>query len=285
VCLTRDHNSGLVEKAGREGFQQNQAYRQLKAILESIFVQLAADFFRKESEGAKPYLERKKELERLEYARRRREQLVTSRKRELSTKLEVFFQRTGQGVPEAEVGEMRRQVVRRMEAAARLPSPDQASAALLSIEREALAKLAEIRDGYRVPKPRGIGLSRPLTRDWEAYEEAMERLESKVFGPASSEIAETLGRVAAEASVLLDQRKRVQELLEQLADTSKQSVQAREKEVRESVEKTSRVALRTASDSVAEMRKVVAEVESDFRGKTCLAFPHKPLSPSGIDWN
>jgi signal transduction histidine kinase len=277
VCLTRDHNSGLVEKAGREGFQQNQAYRQLKAILESIFIQLAADFFREKSESAKPYWERKKELERLAYARRRREQFAASRKREFATKLETFFQQTATGMPEAQVGEMRRQVVRRMEAAARLPSPDQASAALLSVEREALAKLAEIRDSYRVPKPRGIGLSRSLTRDWEAYEEAMERLENEVFGPASREIAETLGRIAVEASVLLDQRKRVQELLEQFADTSKQSVQDREKEVRESVEKTSRVALRTASDSVAEMRKVIAEVEADFQREDLSGLPAQEI--------
>ena len=273
VCLTRELNSGLIEKAGREGFQQNQAYRQLKAILESVFVQLAADFFRKDSEGARPYLERKTELKRLEYARRRREQLVTSRKRELSTKLESFFQRTGQGVPEAEVGEMRRQVARRMGAAARLPSPDQASAALLRAERDALTKLAEIRDGYRVPKPRGVGLSRQLGLDWEAYMETQERLDHEVFGPASGEIAATLGRFAAEARLLVDQRKRVHDILKQIGDTSKQAVHAREKEVKESVEKTSRAALRTASDSVDEMRKVVAEVESDFQREDLTDLP------------
>ncbi len=277
VCLTRESNSGLVEKAGREGFQQNRAYWQLKAILESFFIQLAADFFRKDSDGSKAYWERKKELKRLEYARRRREQLANNKKRELSTKLEVFFQRTGQGMPDAEVSEMRRQIVRRMEAAARLPSPDQASAELLNIEREALSKLAEIRDGYRVPKPRGIGLSRQLTRDWEAYEEVSEQLEQNVFFPASSEIAETLGRVAAEARVLVDQRKRVQDILEQIAESSKQSVRAREKEVKESVERTSRAALRTASDSVAEMRKVVAEVESDFQREDLSNLPVKAV--------
>lgn len=40
----REH-SGLVEKAGREGFIENKAYRQLQAILKNFFVQLAADFF------------------------------------------------------------------------------------------------------------------------------------------------------------------------------------------------------------------------------------------------
>jgi C4-dicarboxylate-specific signal transduction histidine kinase len=165
-----------------------------------------------------------------------------------------------------------------MEAAARLPSPDHASAALLSAERDALTKLAEIRDGYRVPKPRGVGLSRQLGRDWEAYTETQERLEREVFNPASAEIAATLGRFATEARLLVDQRKRVHAILQQIGDTSKQSVQTREKEVKESVEKTSRAALRTASDSVAEMRKVVAEVESDFQREDLT-----DLSPQAVE--
>ena len=46
VGVTRADNSGLKEKAGREGFQDNRAYRQFRDILEQMLIQLAADFFR-----------------------------------------------------------------------------------------------------------------------------------------------------------------------------------------------------------------------------------------------
>ena len=46
VKLTREHNGLLREKAGREGFQQDKTYRQLKDILENLFLQIAADFLR-----------------------------------------------------------------------------------------------------------------------------------------------------------------------------------------------------------------------------------------------
>lgn len=46
----REH-SGLVEKAGREGFIENKAYRQLQANFKNFFVQLAADFSAKKQNG------------------------------------------------------------------------------------------------------------------------------------------------------------------------------------------------------------------------------------------
>ena len=47
-------NQNLVEKAGREGFRENRAYRQFRSILENFLVQVAAEFFRVEgSEGSK----------------------------------------------------------------------------------------------------------------------------------------------------------------------------------------------------------------------------------------
>ena len=51
VEITRKWNSGLAEKAGREGFQTNKAYRQFTELLENFFVQLAADFFRETAQS------------------------------------------------------------------------------------------------------------------------------------------------------------------------------------------------------------------------------------------
>ncbi len=45
VVLTRKANANLVEKAGREGWQQNKAFRQLKDILVNLLLNLAAEFF------------------------------------------------------------------------------------------------------------------------------------------------------------------------------------------------------------------------------------------------
>lgn len=278
VCLTREDNQGLAEKAGREGFQHNLAYRQLKAIVGNLFIQLAADFFREGSDKWHQFSTRKSELTRIEEARRRRERLVSVKKGELTSALETFFRQSDQGLPETQVSEVRQQFTCRMQAAARLRSPNQAAAALLNAERDAMVRLDEIRKSHRVAKPRGVGLPRQLQRDWEAYLATQERLERDVFEPASREVASTLGRFAKEAKLLVDQRKRVQDLLRRMAESATASVQENFKGVKEAAAKTSQVVLRAASDSVAEMSKAIAEVEADFQREDLSA-----LSPQGIE--
>lgn len=67
VNISRNNNYNLVEKAGREGFIENKAYRQIQDILKNFFVQLAADFFRENSPGVYTefWLNLRKERERL----------------------------------------------------------------------------------------------------------------------------------------------------------------------------------------------------------------------------
>src|ERR1700722_7748059 len=57
VGLTHYDNPNLVEKAGREGFRQNKAYRQLMALLEELFRRLALDFFRERARISTDFLE------------------------------------------------------------------------------------------------------------------------------------------------------------------------------------------------------------------------------------
>ena len=45
IEIADSQHSKLIEKAGREGFIENKAYRQLQSILKNFFWQLAADFF------------------------------------------------------------------------------------------------------------------------------------------------------------------------------------------------------------------------------------------------
>lgn len=107
VCLTREENGQLKEKAGREGFQKDKAYRQLKEILENLFIQLAADFFRKEAYLGDYFRETKDDLIRIDKARNKREKQVGTKRKKLAEALDSFFQDTSQKLPEAEIDTLR----------------------------------------------------------------------------------------------------------------------------------------------------------------------------------
>ncbi|GAB4116640.1 MAG: ATP-binding protein [Wenzhouxiangellaceae bacterium] len=267
VKLTRKDNGLLKEKAGREGFQQDKSYRQLKNILENLFLQLAADFFRESGDFSEFYSEQRSELERLEMARRRREKQVSTKRKNMAASLEGFFDRVSAGLPETELGSLRKTITSRMDAAAKKKDPDEASSALLDAEKEANRKLSEIRESYRLSKPRGVGLSKHLQRDWNAYMAEIERLEKEVFDPFSTEVAQTLGEVAKEAKLYVDQRKRLGELIKQQAESGKKAVTEEAGQVRNSANDTRSSALRFAREAIREMQETISGVEADFAQK------------------
>ncbi|WP_298268297.1 ATP-binding protein [Geobacter sp.] len=264
VCLTREENSRLQEKAGREGFQKDKVYRQLKDILEHLFVQLAADFFRKDADFGDYFRERKTELDRLENARRKRDKQVGTKRKNLTAALDSFFQSTSQKIPEAEVDSLRLQVHARMKSASKMDNPDEAAEELLEAENEANRRLAEIRRSYQIAKPRGVGLTKQLERDWAAYQREQERLETELFSPFSKEVAETLGIMAEEARIYIDQRRRLKSLIDQVAKNRETEVKSEAGLLEKAATDTRRVAIDTARNAIQEFRNIVKKVEIDF---------------------
>lgn len=267
IKLSRAQNGDLKEKAGREGFQQDKAYKQLKSILENIFIQLAADFFREGAERGEYFEIRKKELEKLELARRKREKQVSTKRKNLSVELDGFFQRTQQGLPNLEIESIRNHVKHRMDSATKIADPDEAAIALLDAEKEANRRLSELQESYRIAKPRGVGLSRQLQRDWEAYTTETQRMENEVFRPFAEDITQQLGNIATQARIYIDQRKRLESLIKELAANEKKSVKSEAGKLSNTAEDTRKAATKVARDAMHELTNTIAKVEAEFASK------------------
>ena len=263
VCLTKQNNTALREKAGREGFQKNKAYRQLRSLLENLFIQLAADFFRKDAPLGGYFHERKDELDRLERARRKREQQTTSKRNKLTEALDLFFSKT-QGIPESEIEALRQHVWNRMKIASKMSDTDGAAAELLDAELEANQKLTEIRAAYSIARPRGVGLTKRLVRDWEAYQMEQARLESEVFTPFVKKIGETLGSLAAQAKIRIDQRRRLQDLVQNIADKQNALMRSEITALQETTGGTRRAAVNAARSALKELRHAIEEIKENL---------------------
>ncbi len=264
VCLTKQSNATLREKAGREGFQKNKAYRQFKSVLENLFIQLAADFFRKEAPLGGYFQERKDELNRLELARRKREKQTTTKRNKLTKALDVFFSKTQEAIPKAEIAALRQHVQNRMKIASEMNDPDDASVELLDAEREANVKLAELRATYTVARPRGVGLTKKLAREWEAYQMEHARLEEEVFTPFVKEVGEILSSMAAQAKIYIDQRRRLQELIQNVANKQNALMRTEATALQKTTGDTRRSAVNTARSALKELRDAIEEVKEDL---------------------
>jgi hypothetical protein len=93
-------NPNLTEKAGREGFIQNTAYRQFRSILQNFFEQIAKDFFREGGEYTGIYEGRRTELRRQETIRREREKTAKAARNQFAIALNDAFEKVQTRIPE-----------------------------------------------------------------------------------------------------------------------------------------------------------------------------------------
>jgi len=264
VEIDQDHNSMLKEKAGREGFIENKAYRQLKTILMNFFLQIAADYFRVEGTYGERYKQYKAELNRIELARRKREQLVSIKKKTLSQELKEFFLRYDAGKPQEEALKLTEDISKRLETATQNPDLKAAAAAFLEIEYDARQRLNQLQEQYRVTKPRGVALGKSLQKEWTDYLETNSDLQEKVFAPAVALIEDVVSKEAEKARLELNRRLRIENALNQLSAEARRVTKTEATETRETLAKKEKEVKEATSNSIAELEKVLSLVLAEF---------------------
>jgi C4-dicarboxylate-specific signal transduction histidine kinase len=255
VEISQQVNPQLSEKAGREGFRENKAYREFRAILMNFFVQIAADFFREGSASAERYIERKAELDRVEQARRQREKQLTTRRATFNRQLQSYFKDVESGKPEEEVSLLVQSLEAQVRSATKIKDRDEASRSLISVEAAAIRSLEELRRRYRVARPNGVGLSKQLRRDWESSVVETRRLEDETFLPARNRIAQIVGDLAAKAKLDVSLRLRLERsITEQIVETQKRAAVER---------KDTKVALEVVNTEVNSItRQIVHDLDN-----------------------
>ena len=202
-----DHagNRSLVEKAGREGFRENKAYRQLRSILMNFFLQTAGDFFREEGKFADMHVEKKDELNRNEIIRRKQKKQARGKKSQFQKDLRQAFTSIDELEPAARAEGILRTVRRNARKVLASNSPKRNKAwALMRSERQAREQLHGLQKELVVTKPRGVGFSRKLMNEWSSYQAQLKQLNLEVFGPTEKEIEAFISNIAQDARVPLD---------------------------------------------------------------------------------
>jgi signal transduction histidine kinase len=278
VMLTRDSNSNLQEKAGREGFQLNEAYRNLRDILMSLLIQLAAEFFRKGGANTELFEQTQSEVRRRSEALERQQKRASTKRKHFQNALGAFNEGIMSRLPETEIANLRKLTHSRMEAASQVPDQDRAASALIRAEQEAITSLHALRNTYTRRRPAGVALTRELSRDWAGYQLEKSRLDAEVFGPFEKEIAATLGQVAHQARLYIDQRKRLEERIKSLADERKRELAEASKQANATAVETTKTVFNITEKARAALDQTILHIQVDLN-RTDLA----TLDPESID--
>lgn len=164
IEIDSQRNRGLQEKAGREGFRENKAYRDFRDILKSFLTQLAANFFSSNSESSSEW--------RLERQRIKDDSLLRKERAENEKRdRERFAHLVNERMNYIESGHFQEDLQRLLAGADRhLTEHDSKGKAslVLEIERDAFKEISDIREKFTLERPLGIALTTEIERDWKS---------------------------------------------------------------------------------------------------------------------
>ena len=145
-----------------------------------------------------------------------------------------------------------------------LETPDQAANLLIRSENIANNELEKLRSDYSLTRPKGVGLTKQLDRDWKAYLSERERLEKDYFTSTAKQISEIIGASAKQARIYVDQRKRLEVLIKQTSEKSLKKVQSKANETKTSLKNTEQNVQDLVKNSLVEIQDLIKQIEIDF---------------------
>jgi signal transduction histidine kinase len=284
VLLSRDQNSELKEKAGREGFQQNEAYRHLRDILTNLLIQLAAEFFRPGGSNTALFEQTQSEVRRRSAALERQQKRSLTKRKNFANALTTFHHEVNTGLPDAAISNLRKLTQSRMKAASEILDQDKAATALIRAEQEALGQLTALRTKYTQKRPAGVALTKELARDWDGYVIERTRLEEQVFGPFEQEVSRTLGSVAQQARVYIDQRKRLEERIKALANERKRELEEASRQVNATASDTRQTVLNISEKARLALDQTIRNIQADLNRTDLSILPPEQIEEMRRRW-
>ena len=264
VKINNEGNWRLTEKAGREGFRENKAYRQFKSILKNFLLQITADFFRGEGVHGRRFEEHRALLDKMEMDRRRRQRLVSERKQKFSEDLRWFFDQMSKDTPQEKAKELSTRITEKLKQTLSIPDAQQAAQEMIRLEQNAYAGLREIESQYRIARPR-MALNKEMQREWENYIYAFSDLAESVFRPARAAIEELVGKQAEAARLNISRELRVEAALDELAKQARKKARDSGTNVKQEAESVAERIRGVASECLSDVEAELRDVVSDFQ--------------------
>lgn len=247
IELTKNKNVNLQEKAGREGFIENKAYKQIRSILENFFIQLAIDFFNEKGALSTTFLENKAHRNKEYELLKKREKLKTAKKSEFEKSINGFFDRADLD----HWGSSLKYLIETTER--KIHSFDSNNSSMEEYLYDLQASINQefqlLEESLNVSKPNGIGLGKDLQKLWDRYQVEKNRIATQIIAPAKNKIEVLVSDFEKANGDPQGFRRR----LEQTLKTQKDYQQAKISE-----------ALRTANNSLSELENWIrAEIKNN----------------------
>ena len=267
IEIADGQHSKLIEKAGREGFIENKAYRQLQSILKNFFWQLAADFFNEKGNTPQSefYNARKSEINSYYQALERRDKLAKGKKDKFIKDLERFFICLSEHKYEIDCDAIITQFRNELSALIYMKDSDAVSQRLIDSEIRTRQALTDYRKRVSINPPKGFALSKSMRVDFDSYLEEFKILDETVFRPNFEKIDNLIDEFTERLKLEINKRKRLEQAVDLISKEALSTNKQKKEETNDVVGRVSKKIKDLTNDLILDLDNQIREVKDQFK--------------------
>ena len=264
IDISRERNSALREKAGREGFAMNPAYRQFREMLINLFYQVAMHYFREGGAQSEFFIAKREENDRLEEARRKAAASRRARKVKVARDLDEFESALSAGALELRINEIVLQAEAALASAVARPDTSSAAAAVAQVEDRARTELDNAERSLKVDRPRGVSLSQPVQQRYAQYEDERARLLQHTVAPARLHIDQLIESAVAEHHLAVARQLRLETAVRSSGQLARSTTSSSRQALNRSADHAREEALSLGRRHFAAVQNAIARVDAEL---------------------
>lgn len=272
IDITRKYNHALTEKAGREGFMSNLAYREFRKTLMDFLFQLAQKYFLENGDYADDWKQEKDALNKEYKLLEKRKKQISGKTKFLKSALESYFKKLEKYPNENSIttcklyedlekvlSEIRTKIIYLTE----YGNIEDIAEEIIALEANAYNELKKINNEYIIVKPNGVGLTKNLERDWLSYQKTHDEIVIPKIKEAEKNLINIVGTIAKNAKVHLNARIRLEKSLNTFRENGKKKVSAEENNAFKVKKSTDEF----INNIKKQNKKILADLETKFNEK------------------
>ncbi len=268
IAITHEENHTLNEKAGREGFRQNQAYRDFRAVLINLFERLAKEFFREDAPQSEAYWEQRQQITAEAALLAKQRKKAEERRKSFGKQLDAFFETYETRKYDLYVEEIQQQTDEKLKRLLTVEDDGDFALGARQLEASLQVRLQKFEMDITITKPRGLSLSKKLEKDWAAYQRISTDIRGNVIDPLRKEIDCRIREATGNRITEAQRRESVMSLLEKQKVSLVREVSGLRNDAHAAHEKMRQTLKTVLREEFSQFRQTVERLLVDFTRRT-----------------
>ncbi|MEH3064685.1 MAG: ATP-binding protein [Methylobacterium radiotolerans] len=263
IEISHEENSNLKEKAGREGFIRDLAYKDFVSILSNFFESLAVDFFR-ESSTLGEWFETRKRLTEQKALLARRARSGKQKVAQFGKDLDRVLSKLDSAQLATAATSISSDLEIQLSTVASRSDPEQAGHDVFEAERAISRRIDGLENELVLPKLRGAALPKSRAQDWDFYTASLADARDKVLTPLRAAVRKRVDEFVGERGLDLDRRTRISAALDERSERTKSSTRKLGTKVSDNLEALRDRVDRLVRSSAGDIKKLIDDTRIDF---------------------